>query len=341
MSRHKACSSTIIALILLLGSHMPVMADDTSKCKQQESRAIKIVPAPSERRTALVIGNAEYEKSPLANTVNDACAIAAVLRQVGFEVTLRLNTKLIPMRQAIDTFVEQLKQGGVGLFYFAGHGIQADGENYLLPIDNANIKRVSSLLDLTVRVGNITGGMEEAKNRFNIVILDACRDNNLPRSIRGSGRGLASVNAAKGFFIAYSTAPNTTAADGPRGSHSPYAEQLIRYLATPEWTIESLFKKVREGVAAATGGQQVTWESVSIVGDFFFVPSPAGSMSTPSVTARLPETPQPATPQEKPPGPSRLAPIADVQDEAYQLLAQGEFDTAVAIFQGFLHQAEP
>jgi tetratricopeptide (TPR) repeat protein len=327
----------MIALILLLGSLSPVMADDTSKCKQQESRAIKIVPAPSERRTALVIGNAAYENSPLANTINDACAIAAVLRQVGFEVTLRLNTKLIPMRQAIDTFVEQLKQGGVGLFYFAGHGIQADGENYLLPIDTANIKRVSSLIDLTVRVGNITGGMEEAKNRFNIVILDACRDNPLPRSTRGSGKGLASVNAAQGFFIAYSTAPNTTAADGPRGSHSPYAEQLIRYLAKPGWAIESVFKKVREGVSAATGGNQVTWESVSIIGDFFFVPS----STTLRVPPRPPEPPQPPNGEGKPPGPSRLPAIPAAQDEAYQMLAQGDIDTAVAVFQGFLDQDEP
>jgi hypothetical protein len=155
MSHYKMSSSAVITVLLLLGSLSPVMADDTTKCRQQESRALKIVPATSERRTALVIGNAKYENGPLTNTVNDACAMAAVLRKVGFEVTLLLNTKLMPMRNAIDTFVEQLKQGGVGLFYFAGHGIQADGENYLIPIDNANIKRVSSLVDLTIRVGNI------------------------------------------------------------------------------------------------------------------------------------------------------------------------------------------
>src|SRR5262245_33432284 len=129
MSRHKVSSSAMITVLLLLGFLSPVLAADTSKCKPQESRAIKIVPATSERRTALVIGNAKYENSPLTNTVHDACAIAAVLRQVGFEVTLLLNAKLQPMRHAIDTFVEQLKQGGVGLFYFAGHGIQVDGEN--------------------------------------------------------------------------------------------------------------------------------------------------------------------------------------------------------------------
>jgi uncharacterized caspase-like protein len=246
----------------------------------------------AERRTALVIGNAAYDFGPLRNPVNDATDIAAALRQLGFEVTLWRNADLRVMHEAIETFSHQLRQGGAGLFYFAGHGVQVGGENYLIPI-RAQINRQQDVQYEAVPVGRILGGMEDAENQLNILILDACRDNPWARQWRWSQRGLAMVQAAHGSLIAFATAPGGIANDGD-GRNGLYTSELLQHLMTPGLSVEHLFKRVRAGVVKATTGKQIPWESSSLIGDFFFAPpalSPpavAGGSGPPSVPAPAP-----------------------------------------------------
>jgi uncharacterized caspase-like protein len=264
MRHHNACCRLLVIALLLL---------------------ILPTAAAAERRTALVIGNAAYDFGPLRNPVNDATDIAAALRQLGFEVTLWRNADLRVMHEAIDTFSRQLRQGGAGLFYFAGHGVQVGGENYLIPI-RARINRQQDVQYEAVPVGRILGGMEDAENQLNIIILDACRDNPWARQWRSSQRGLAMVQAAHGSLIAFATAPGGTANDG-EGRNGLYTSELLQHLMTPGLSVEHLFKRVRAGVVKATTGKQIPWESSSLIGDFFFA-SPAPS---PPATAEGPVSP--------------------------------------------------
>src|SRR5262245_43063812 len=226
--------------------------------------------ARAERRTALVIGNAADELGVLRNTVHDASDMATTLRQLGFEVTLLRDAARRPMVEAIDLFSRQLRQGGVGLFYFAGHGLQVSGENYLIPVD-ARIGREQDVPYEAVPVGRILGGLEDADNQLNILILDACRDNPFARQWRSSQRGLAVMQAARGSLIAYATAPGAVASDGD-GRNGLYTAYLLQHMTTPGLSVEHFFKKVREGVVKATKGRQTPWESSSLIGDFSFAP---------------------------------------------------------------------
>jgi uncharacterized caspase-like protein len=232
-------------------------------------------------RTALVIGNAAYRTSPLRNAVNDATDMAAALQRFGFEVTTLRDADRRSMIEALETFSKQLRQGGVGLFYFAGHGVQVGGENYLVPVD-ARINREQDVPFESMHVGRVLGVMEDAGNDLNVVILDACRDNPFAHSSRSSSRGLAVVQAARGSLIAYATAPGSVAADGD-GSNGIYTQNLLKAMATPGLSIERMFKQVRLGVVEATHGKQTPWESSSLVGDFSFVPT--GTTPPPAVTA--------------------------------------------------------
>jgi uncharacterized caspase-like protein len=186
--------------------------------------------ARAERRTALVIGNAAYEMGLLRNPVHDAGDMATTLRQLGFEVTLLHDAAHRPMVEAIDLFSRQLRQGGGGVFYFAGHGIKVSRENYLIPVD-ARIGREQDVPYEAVPVGRILGGMEDADNQLNILILDACRDNPFARQWRSSQRGLVGMQAARGSLIAYATAPGAVTDDGD-GRNGLYTSYLLQYLTT-------------------------------------------------------------------------------------------------------------
>lgn len=188
--------------------------------------AFLALPAAAERRTALVIGNGAYGHSPLANPANDARDMAAALREVGFEVIHRENATLRRMQEALDVFWSRLKQGGVGLFYFAGHGLQVQGRNYLVPV-GARIEVEQDVRFEALDVGRILGRMDAADNRLNLVLLDACRDNPFARSFRSARRGLAQVDAPTGTFIAYATAPGSVAADGD-ARNGVFTEKLLR-----------------------------------------------------------------------------------------------------------------
>ncbi|MGV8059550.1 MAG: SUMF1/EgtB/PvdO family nonheme iron enzyme [Smithellaceae bacterium] len=225
--------------------------------------------AAPEQRLALVIGNAVYSFSPLKNPVNDASDIASSLRKQGFTVILKKNVNLKEMEASIEDFGNRLKKGGVGLFYFAGHGLQAGGVNYLIPI-GAKIDKESDIKYEAVDAGKILDEMANAANGFNIIILDACRDNPFSRQFRSLSRGLAIVGSApKGSYISYSTGPGHVALDGD-GRNSPFAAALMQYMKEPGLTIEQVFKNVRHKLNRETGGKQVPWELSSLEGDFFF-----------------------------------------------------------------------
>jgi hypothetical protein len=221
------------------------------------------------RRLALVIANGSYPQFPLSNPINDAMDIAASLEKVGFTVIFEENLTNNSFRNVLRTFGEQLKQYDVGLFYYAGHGVQVHGINYLLPVD-ADIKYEDEIQSQAIEAGLVLRKMGSAKVDVNILILDACRNNPFSRGFRGVNPGLAVMNAPKGTIIAYSTAPGHTAEDG-RGRNSPYAEQLLKSIEIPGITIEKLFKYVRVGLSLETEGRQISWESSSLMGDFYFI----------------------------------------------------------------------
>jgi hypothetical protein len=227
----------------------------------------------SERRVALVIGNAQYKSSPLENAVNDATDIDQALKRFGFQTTFLRNASLSQMREATRRFADQLTNADVALIYFAGHGIESKNKNFMIPV-NADLKFEYELVDQAYDAAAWLEMLEMIKSnnaeRVNIVILDACRNNNLIGS-RSLNRGLARMDAPTGTFLSYSTAPGKVAADGGRGErNSPFTKNLLRAMQQPGQPIEEVFKEVRRNVTRETNGAQVPWESTSLTGFFSF-----------------------------------------------------------------------
>jgi len=220
-------------------------------------------------RTALVIGNSTYLSAPLKNPINDANDIAAVLKEYGFSVDLILNGSKRAMKNAVRVFGNRLKDGGVGLFYYAGHGVQLNGRNYLIPV-NALIESESDVEFEALDAGRILGKMEDAGNDLNIVILDACRNNPFSRAFRSPSRGLARMDAPTGSIIVYATAPGSVAADGD-GRNGIYTKHLLEIMKKPGLKIEEVLKNVRIAVLSDTNKKQTPWESSSLTGNFYFI----------------------------------------------------------------------
>lgn len=226
-----------------------------------------------EQRLALVIGNGGYRDAPLANPVNDARAMAAALRDAGFNVIGRENAGHAEMLGLIREFGDRLKsQGGVGLFYFAGHGMQIKGRNYLIPV-GAQIEREDEVATQAVDASQVLDKMESAANRLNILILDACRNNPFARSFRSSQQGLAQMDAPLGTLVAFATAPGAVASDGESGN-GLYTSHLLRAMRQPDVKLEEVFKRVRTNVLRDSQRRQVPWEATSLVGDFYFHGAP-------------------------------------------------------------------
>ena len=220
-------------------------------------------------RIALVIGNAEYKSAPLKNPVNDARAIARALKDLGFEVILKENITQQGFVGALREFGTRLKDGNAtGLFYYAGHGMQVKGANYLIPVDAA-IEGEDEIRYQSIDANQVLDKMEQAGNRLNIVILDACRDNPYARSFRSKQSGLAQMDAPSGMLVAFATAPGSVAYDG-EGVNGVYTKHLLRNLTLPGMPVELVLKRVREGVSKDTEGKQIPWESSSLLGDFYF-----------------------------------------------------------------------
>lgn len=219
-------------------------------------------------RHALVIGNSNYQYGYLKNPVNDAKAMAQALNNLGFKTDLVLDSGQKDMELAIDRLGQHIRQGGTGLFYFAGHGVEVGGDNYLIPL-GVDILSEQDVRYKAVALGQVMDRMQHANNSLNIIILDACRNNPLPRRARSASRGLANVDAPRGSIVAYSTAPGSVAEDGD-GQHSPYTRVLLEKMQVDGLKIEDVFKEVLKGVHQETGGTQVPWVSSSFVGDFYF-----------------------------------------------------------------------
>ncbi len=253
--------TTYILIIIGLIIYLPFIS--------HANRAIKTTRNyDTSKRYALIIGNKDYRTAPLKNSANDARDMAKVLRQSKFDVTLKINASQRDMESAIRRFGSKLRGGGAGLFYYAGHGIQINGRNYLIPI-GATIETESDVKYEAVDAGLILGKMEDAGNGLNIIILDACRNNPFARSFRSSAKGLAKMDAPKGSIVAYSTAPGSVAADGNE-KNGIYTKNLIREMRKPGRTIEQILKHVRVAVVSETSNKQVPWESSSLMGNFYF-----------------------------------------------------------------------
>lgn len=234
-------------------------------------------PGFAEQRIALVIGNGAYVANPaLRNPVADAQLVSRTLGGAGFKVTELTNANQAQMKGAIADFGRALRAGGpdtVGLFYYAGHGVQSMGSNYLIPIGSRI--RDEADLDLVGVEGRwVVRQMESARNVTNIVILDACRDNPFSGATGAGARGLARMEAPTGTFIAYATAPGDVAMDGA-GANSPFTAALAAAMQEPGLPIEQAFKQVRVQVLRETGGRQTPWDSSSLVKNFAFRPAVA------------------------------------------------------------------
>jgi hypothetical protein len=223
-----------------------------------------------EKRIALVIGNGNYLSSTLANPENDARAMKAALQSVGFIVMEYENLTQSQMKKAMDTFGDKLKGYEVGLFFYAGHGIQSKGYNYLIPVDTQLKSEEDAEYDC-VQADRMLALMEASGAKVNILILDACRNNPFERSWTRSatGRGLAFMNAPSGTLIAYATSPGSTASDGS-GNNGLYTSAILESIKIPNITILEMFQNVRNIVTKKSNNQQTPWESTSLTGNFYF-----------------------------------------------------------------------
>jgi hypothetical protein len=283
--------------------------------------------ASAEARYALVLGNGAYPEAPLRNPVNDARAMAAALRSLGFTVQAGENLTREAMLRALDTFSQVLPRGGVGLFYFAGHGVQIKGENYLVPVD-AQISREVEIKARGVALQYVIEEMNEAQTRMNLLILDACRNNPFATGLRSGMNGMGQVLAPSGTLIAFATAPNSTASDG-EGANGLYTQELLAALRTPGLLVEQVFKQVRAQVERKSGGAQVPWENSSLKGDFYFLPGVGSAPSTPNAPAET----QAAIPASRPPGAEKASVI--IVDKRIQVPAiEAWTDTGVQVQPG-------
>jgi len=264
MSRRSMCAVIGFSLLGWSALATPPRKDNRTLRPQQA----KVQDARQEARVALVIGNGAYQVSPLKNPPNDARAMAAALRDLGFKVDLVVDGGRKRMLEAVRLFGQKLAEGGIGLFYYAGHGMQVKGANYLIPV-GADIATEEDVTTEALDANTVLARMDTAKNRVNLVILDACRNNPFARSFRSASRGLAQMEAPSGTFVAFATAPGSTASDGD-GRNGLYTQHLLRAMKEPGLKVEEVFKKVRVGVKLASRDAQVPWDSSSLTGEFYF-----------------------------------------------------------------------
>ncbi|MBV8927236.1 MAG: tetratricopeptide repeat protein [Bradyrhizobium sp.] len=295
LSRTAGKFTTLKAALDTAREHLAALGGGTAPpaASAPPSRPAQAVPAPGaspvaaaatidERgpRVALVIGNGAYANvTALANPPNDARDMASTLRDLGFRVIEGYNLDGAKMRSKIADFGAAMPGAGVTLFYYAGHGMQVAGKNYLVPVD-AKLEHPSSLGLEAVEVSTVISDMESEK-RINLVFLDACRDNPLSRSLARSmgttrsasvGQGLAQLNAGIGTLITFATSPDTVALDGT-GKNSPFTTALLKHIRTPGLEVRAMLTRVRADVIRATNEQQVPWDHSSLTGEFYFKPN--------------------------------------------------------------------
>ncbi|MBX3502359.1 MAG: caspase family protein [Alphaproteobacteria bacterium] len=248
--------------------------------------------ASAERRVALVIGNAAYQHAPpLANPANDARAVAAALERLGFDVVSGFDLGNADLRKTVRSFADKLAGADVALFFYAGHGLQVSGENYLIPVDAAI--QTEADLDFNAVKMDLVSRQMERETKVKIVMLDACRDNPFEKQLsRSMGKtrsaalkkGLAEVNTAGGSIIAFATDPGDVALDGD-GKHSPFTEALLRHIETPGVEIGLMMRRVTKDVFEKTKEKQRPWTNASLTGEFYMKPGEPSATPAPAPTA--------------------------------------------------------
>jgi uncharacterized caspase-like protein len=223
-------------------------------------------------KKALCIGNAQYPEAPLKNPVNDATDLTQKLKALGFSCNLCEDASFRSMDDALKEFASELSGAEVGLFFFAGHGMQIYGENYLAAVDTDFDSETDAKYS-SLSLNKVIDVLEKGDNATSIIILDACRNNPYERRWRGGEYlGLAPVYAPKGTIIAFATSPGQVASDGGH-RNGAFTSALLNHLSNQNLTIEDLFKRVRNTLSAKTSGKQTSWEHTSLMGDFLFNPS--------------------------------------------------------------------
>ena len=267
-------------------------------------------------RLALVLGNSKYQAVPtLDNPSNDAADLAQALRGIGFEVIEERDATREGMAKAVRDFSERLRSADVAVFFYAGHGMQMNGENYLLPVD-AKIETPADVRFNTINLTDIQQEME-GTGRANIIILDACRNNPFIEKLAHGGRatpnrGLGRIEAmGQGSLIVYSTQPNNVALDGT-GRNSPFTAALLKHIATPGVEVRQMISRVRGDVLEATGQKQTPWDSSSLVGDVYLAAPPAPIVIASTPTA-APSQPAPGSLQQTASVAAQAAQSADPQ----------------------------
>ncbi len=245
------------------------------------------VSAVNGKRFALVIGNGAYPESPLSNALNDSTGMKAALQKLGFQVIYLENADMAEMDNAVHEFTKLLQPDSEGLFYFSGHGAQTDGANYLIPL-NASIANKAELKARAYNAGIVLENMREHGNRFNLVILDACRDNPF-KGFKTAVGGLTGMSGPAGTLIAFASAPDTPASNNKRENNSVYTKHMLRYITEPGLKIEDMLKKVRLSVSEDTHGEQIPWENGSLMGDFCFAGCAGASESQAEQKLRVAE----------------------------------------------------
>ncbi len=234
---------------------------------QADRGLIKLKQMKEEQRVALIVGNNNYTNlGKLKNPINDARLMKKVLKKRGFEIIYKENATKNEMKKLVKKFSHKLARGGIGLYYFAGHGVSVDGRNYLVGI-NSSMDDKDEVEYETLALNYVTKKMKNSGNRLNIVILDACRNNPFER---GGENGLAPISNAKGMFIAYVTEAGSVASDGGSGKNGVFTKYLVKHLQERGATIEKVFKNTRADVEDATDGKQSPGVYNQIRGDFFF-----------------------------------------------------------------------
>lgn len=318
-------SRSAASVVVVVGGLLPCHPPPAAAADETPRNLVVQAAAPAlrkEQRLALVIGNSAYREAPLSNPVNDARAMAQALQAAGFTVLLHTDVDHRALLGAVREFGNRLRQGGVGVFYYAGHGMQIKGRNYLIPI-GADIQREDEVAYAGLDAQAVLDKMEAAANGANLMILDACRNNPFARSFRSSVQGLAQMEAPVGTLVAFATAPGSVASDG-QGSNGLYTQHLLTAIRTPGTKVEDVFKQVRAAVRRESQGKQVPREVTSLEGDLYVVdPKSPESQSAGPVAAASPvaapatAVQQLAVPVLKPTPPTAPAPTRPSNAQGY------------------------
>jgi formylglycine-generating enzyme required for sulfatase activity len=255
-----------------------------SLCAPAQNKGARVVqPAASSRKLALIIGNNDYRnQQALRNSVNDAVAMGDTLRGLGFEVDVERNVSISQFEGAADKFIASVRPGDVALFYYSGHGMQVGDENYLIPVD-FDARTPADAKYKAYAASRMQDNLRDAGASLQILIFDACRDNPY-RGLRGASGGLGAMQAAKGAYIAFATAPGRTADDNADGRNGLFTSALLSALKQPGLTLDGVFNRVRAEVAASRP-TQVPWSTSSVVNEFYFFGPVTVSGSGPRVDA--------------------------------------------------------